>query len=157
MSSIFILRYDITRALLIFSLLLSMLNVTDRELRKALWNGLRSEQVGDYPWMVAGDFNAITGVQEQLGCSSLDINSMEDFNDCIFDCELGDAGYIGSNFTRTDGRTLRRLDRMLYNRVWGEYFTSTTVKHLPKIKPDLSLLHRLMKFIGDPSNSWICG
>ncbi|KAI3474575.1 hypothetical protein Pfo_029577 [Paulownia fortunei] len=54
----------------------------------------------------------------------------------IEDCGLIDAGYEGSNFTWTNNRIWKRLDRILYSEVWLNLFHMTKVSHLPRIWSD---------------------
>lgn len=74
---------------------------------KCLWEALGTLAVQNQPWMIAGDFNAITNLQEQRGCSTTDIEAMDDFNSFLLDCGLEDAGFVGTRFTRSDGKNMR--------------------------------------------------
>ncbi|GAA0164188.1 hypothetical protein LIER_19884 [Lithospermum erythrorhizon] len=44
------------------------------------------------PWILIGDFNCISKFSEQIGRKSFDPRSMEEFNECLMDCSLEDAG-----------------------------------------------------------------
>lgn len=49
--------------------------------------------------MVAGDFNAISEVSEELGGRPPNLVSLEEFNAMINDCGIVDCGYEGSKYT----------------------------------------------------------
>lgn len=57
------------------------------------------------------------------------------------DCDLQDAGYLGSKFTWSDNRDppntiWKRLDRFAYNNHWFDVFNGTTVTHLSRTCSD---------------------
>ncbi|GAA0157176.1 hypothetical protein LIER_38412 [Lithospermum erythrorhizon] len=83
-----------------------------------------------------GDFNVVKGHSEQVGCKKLDHRAMVDFNDCLINSKLEDAGYIGTTFSWTNGRISKRLDRVLHNQEYGELFPQITVKQLAKTLSD---------------------
>ncbi|KAF5458655.1 hypothetical protein F2P56_022668 [Juglans regia] len=61
---------------------------------------------------------------------------MEDFRQTILDCNLGDLGYEGSQFTWCNNRegphfTKERLDRALVNCAWQQLFNFNSVNILP--------------------------
>lgn len=56
--------------------------------------------------------------------------SMEDLSSTLLDCGLLDAGFEGNSFTWTNNRMFQRLDRVVYNHEWAEFFSSTRVQHL---------------------------
>lgn len=74
------------------------------------------------PWMVGGDFNVVQ-VRLEITSGSQPQAAIDDFNSAILDCGLEDAGYVGSSFTWTNGRTRRRLDRVVCNAQWLELFS----------------------------------
>ncbi|MQM08327.1 hypothetical protein Taro_041182 [Colocasia esculenta] len=47
------------------------------------------------PWLVGGDFNCVALPSEKLGGSSVNLQSMMDFNAFSSAASLSDAGYIG--------------------------------------------------------------
>lgn len=117
--------------------------VTDR---RSLWNHLSSFASSiSLPWIVGGDFNALTSASEKRGGAAPNRGSMEDFQNLISAASLMDAGYEGSIFTWWNGQQedrsiFARLDRCLYNVEWLNYFPSTKVVHLARQYSDHSPL-----------------
>ncbi|GAA0175872.1 hypothetical protein LIER_28968 [Lithospermum erythrorhizon] len=87
--------------------------------RRQLWDGLLATSSTTLPWIVMGYFNVMKGLSEQVRCKALDPLALEDFNDCLMNCRLEDAGYCGSSFSWTNGRIAKRLDRVLHNEIYG--------------------------------------
>ncbi|GAA0158400.1 hypothetical protein LIER_15442 [Lithospermum erythrorhizon] len=83
-----------------------------------------------------GDFNAIVGHSEQVGCKAINPRALEEFNECILNCRLEDAGYKGLSFSWTNGRVSKRLDRVLLNHSYGELFPLVKVTQLAKTGSD---------------------
>lgn len=87
------------------------------------------------PWMVAGDFNAIRGQIDRAGGSNDWPNWMNDFEDFFNRAELDDVRYRGQFHTwsnrRDEGPILRKLDRVLANIDWGNWFPRSEVHFLP--------------------------
>ncbi|KAJ6776827.1 REVERSE TRANSCRIPTASE ZINC-BINDING DOMAIN-CONTAINING PROTEIN-RELATED-RELATED [Salix koriyanagi] len=79
----------------------------------------------DGPWLVGGDFNAVLNVNESKGGGNPNQGSMEEFGSCFLDCGLLDAGYEGNDFTWTNGKVMRRLDRIVFNPEWSDMFSLT--------------------------------
>ncbi|KAI3465771.1 hypothetical protein Pfo_022434 [Paulownia fortunei] len=94
--------------------------------RRELWDGLRyiTDQNESHPWLLGGDFNTILHLNERTGQQG----------------SLIDAGYEGSNFTWTNHKVWKRLDRILYSEDWLNLFHTTRVSHLPRIWFDHSPL-----------------
>lgn len=111
-------------------------------LRKNLWKNLRQEEINiNGPWLVAGDFNAVTSPSEISDPTKFSQYRSIDFTDWIFEQGLVDMGFEGQNFTwRRDMQNnhLRaaRLDRALGNMEWRMKFQSCKVRHLPMIQSD---------------------
>ncbi|XP_049388406.1 uncharacterized protein LOC125852750 [Solanum stenotomum] len=60
---------------------------------------------------------------------------------CMMDCEISDAGYIGSKYTWCNGwapkqRIWKRLDRALINYLWNQCYNNTTITHLVRTGSD---------------------
>ncbi|GAA0168095.1 hypothetical protein LIER_22895 [Lithospermum erythrorhizon] len=87
-----------------------------------------------------GDFNAIVGHSEQMGCKAIDPRALEEFNDFILNCRLEDAGYKGLSFSWTNGRVAKRLNRVLLNQGYGELFPIVRVTQLAKTLSDHAAL-----------------
>ncbi|KAL0349406.1 UNVERIFIED_CONTAM: hypothetical protein Sangu_1168400 [Sesamum angustifolium] len=97
----------------------------DVSARRELWQGLieLAEAVGNVPWLVGGDFNAVLDMSEVSGASGDIRVAMNEFNDCILQTDLISLLMQGERFTwhncSLDGRSLwKRLDRLLVNDVW---------------------------------------
>lgn len=58
----------------------------------------------EMPWVVFGDFNKITHLEEKLGGADREVRPMEMFRDCLNSCELHDLGFVGQSFTWCNGR-----------------------------------------------------
>ncbi|XP_061361637.1 uncharacterized protein LOC133305430 [Gastrolobium bilobum] len=84
--------------------------------RRLLWEELNgiSEDVRK-PWLVIGDFNAISQRHEKYG---------------------GDTGFRGPSFTWKRGRLVERLDRMVANPSWVVNFPQQFILHLPYFGSD---------------------
>ncbi|GAA0160854.1 hypothetical protein LIER_17311 [Lithospermum erythrorhizon] len=92
--------------------------------RRQLWDGLQIMSTTSKPWIIMGDFNVIKGPSEQIGCKALNTCAMEDFNDCLLNCKLEDAGFQGSSLSWTNGRASKRLDRVLFNQAYGDLYST---------------------------------
>ncbi|KAL0292137.1 UNVERIFIED_CONTAM: hypothetical protein Sradi_7001200 [Sesamum radiatum] len=86
--------------------------------RRELWQALCniSDSIGDEPWLVGGDFNAVRDLSEVCGTSGDIRLAMNEFNDCILNTGLIALPMRGERFTwhncSDDGRSLwKRLDR----------------------------------------------
>lgn len=64
------------------------------------------------------------------------MRAIEEFNTALSDYGIEDAGYIGNPFTWSNGRTRRRLDRVVCNARWIELFTEFRVMHLNRTASD---------------------
>ncbi|KAL2453242.1 Uncharacterized protein Adt_49258 [Abeliophyllum distichum] len=108
--------------------------------RRDLWMGLHQiSLVVDGPWMVGGDFNVIAHNGERTGHNTRD-RGTSDFADMMMDCGLTDAGYSGSQYTWTNGRVWKRLDRVLINSAVGSSCSRFSVRHLNRSTSDYSPL-----------------
>ncbi|KAL0368047.1 UNVERIFIED_CONTAM: hypothetical protein Scaly_1023600 [Sesamum calycinum] len=97
--------------------------------RRELWQALCtiSESIGDEPWLVGGDFNAVRDLSEVSGTSGDIRLAMNEFNDCILNTGLIALPMRGERFTwhncSDDGRSLwKRLDCLLANDKWMEWW-----------------------------------
>lgn len=102
------------------------------------------------PWLVAGDFNCIIDPCEKKRDSHHRMSKSLSFIQCIMDCELLDVGYSGSNFIWCNGRApdrrvWQKLDRVLVNHQWADFFDSTSVNHLIRTGSDHTPLFISMK------------
>ncbi|GAA0163765.1 hypothetical protein LIER_39655 [Lithospermum erythrorhizon] len=105
-------------------------------LRRGLWKDLTTLSLLYKPWVLLGDFNAITSRAEHKGAAFFDPGSSADFNAFIATCELSDAGFIGSQYTRSCGLHYSRLDRVLCDSSFLSAFPVISVRHLVKTNSD---------------------
>ncbi|XP_019251335.1 PREDICTED: uncharacterized protein LOC109230274 [Nicotiana attenuata] len=112
------------------------------DLRTELWSDMKN--ILNYiqePWGVFRDFNVITTSDEKKGGRCYIMEESLDFIECLNECGLQDAGFIGSIFTWCDNRDppstiWKRLDRMVYNSAWFDTLNATTVTHLSRACSD---------------------
>ncbi|XP_060200341.1 uncharacterized protein LOC132628591 [Lycium barbarum] len=77
----------------------------DEQLRETLWDELRLiANNSNSPWMVVGDFNCILAPEEKKGGTIHRMSKSMPLLNCMMDCSLEDAGYIGSTYTWCNGR-----------------------------------------------------
>ncbi|KAK4384120.1 Retrovirus-related Pol polyprotein from type-2 retrotransposable element R2DM [Sesamum angolense] len=94
--------------------------------RRELWQGLikLAVIVGNVPWLVGGDFNAVLDMSEVSGASGDIRVAMNEFNDCILQTGLLSLPMQGERFTWHNCSfgwpepLEERLDRLLVNDVW---------------------------------------
>ncbi|XP_020259105.1 uncharacterized protein LOC109835548 [Asparagus officinalis] len=119
----------------------SIYGFNQMETRKELWSELKSihQTVGNTPWLLFGDFNAIISNEEKIGGSILHDSETEDFRNFINDCQLDHLKNIGCFYTWNNkqdhgSRIWSRLDRVLMNDKWIQNYNSSQVEFLlPKI------------------------
>ncbi|XP_020266944.1 uncharacterized protein LOC109842484 [Asparagus officinalis] len=109
-------------------------NIQDR---KSLWEELTliHRSVGNLPWIICGDFNAMVDSGEKLGGSTLTDADTIDFRSFIDDCQLTHLKTIGCFFTWNnkqdkDSRVWSRLDRTLVNDNWIQHINSSHVEYM---------------------------
>jgi hypothetical protein len=98
-------------------------------LLRHLW-GIRN-----LPWLVFGDFNEITALNEQWGRIDCNLAQMAAFREALSDCFLQDLGFHGAAFTwsnrRLSGELVRVcLDRSVANAEWISLFPNARVHHV---------------------------
>lgn len=123
--------------------------------RRDLWHIMRSLDPS-IPWLVGGDFNIIQHPHERKGGGTPKLRAMEEFNQCISDCGLIDAGYERSEFTWTNNRLWQRLDRVLYSQAWMDTFTNIRVQHISRACSDhhALLVSVSLANVRRPSSFW---
>lgn len=93
------------------------------------------------PWLVMGDFNDISSLDEKRGVAEFRVNAARKFMERCEECSLSDFGSSGCKFTwkkTLHGRVILRegLDRVLANAAALEYFSNGKVVNLPCIYSD---------------------
>jgi hypothetical protein len=72
----------------------------ERALRVHSWTLLRQlHHSQSLPWLVMGDFNKITSLDEKWGREDRSLTQMVAFCESLSDCSLRDLGYRGPEFT----------------------------------------------------------
>ena len=113
---------------------------------KRLWNSLNVFNTLQSPWLLTGDFNAITNQDEHKGGSFHHYYSKSrSFNKFITDNSLFDLGYIGSPYTWCNcheglARRWACLDCYLANPLWLMSFKNYSNQHLARTNSDHSPL-----------------
>ncbi|KAL7207488.1 hypothetical protein ACSBR1_029440 [Camellia fascicularis] len=111
--------------------------------RDALWNNLESmaDNISE-PWLVAGDFNDFTNLNEKRRFSTnQDQVRTRKFQARLNRCRLMDLGCSGPRLTWSNGRqgmanTLERLDRAVCTTEWRLQFQEGAVRNLPRTYSD---------------------
>ncbi|XP_060216608.1 uncharacterized protein LOC132644074 [Lycium barbarum] len=93
------------------------------------------------PWLVGGDFNVIMNEEEKIGGLPVLPQEYEDFAFCLNSCELHEMPFKGSPFTWWNGRAandciFKRLDRILHNDTFQNWFGHLEVEHLSRTGSD---------------------
>lgn len=86
--------------------------------------------------MVIGDFNITKGREEKIRGAERDNGNKEDFNWCCNDICIEDLRFTSPLFTQSnerdrEDRSACKLDRVLVNENWIEYFPSTFASFKP--------------------------
>ncbi|KAL0355536.1 UNVERIFIED_CONTAM: hypothetical protein Sradi_4000500 [Sesamum radiatum] len=101
--------------------------------RKTSWGLLRHlSRQSKRPWLCIGDFNETLHHHEKYGGNRRAQWQIEDFRQCLSDCELHDLGFNGEVFTwcnkREEPNTIRaRLNRACCSISWSDLFPTTRV------------------------------
>ncbi|KAF6161829.1 hypothetical protein GIB67_034642 [Kingdonia uniflora] len=98
-----------------------------KTVRRRLWKDLINVSKLNLPWLVLGDFNIIRLQTEKFGGSGPTLSAINEFNDCLDECELLESVTLGIKLTWCNGqsggaRISRRMDRALYNSKWASSF-----------------------------------
>ncbi|XP_019189720.1 PREDICTED: uncharacterized protein LOC109184127 [Ipomoea nil] len=111
-------------------------------LRRRLWSELRAHKRGiSGPWLLAGDFNAVTSEGETCNYSAYSSQRSSDFVEWIHSEGLIDMGYSEDRLTWMRGSENglakgARLDRALCSVDWRQRFSEASVRHLPRVSSD---------------------
>ncbi|XP_020266342.1 uncharacterized protein LOC109841815 [Asparagus officinalis] len=104
--------------------------------RKVLWEDLLSFKMNvDCPWLVGGDFNAITSSDEKIRGAPVTNTDTDDFQSFVAASKLAHIKTTGYFFTwgnkqNADTRVWSRLDRTLVNEDWILNYTTSRVEYL---------------------------
>ncbi|VFQ76999.1 unnamed protein product [Cuscuta campestris] len=108
--------------------------------RRQLWNDISNNIIVDTLWIVGGDFNAISSIDEHKGTSTPNLTDITEFKDCFEAIPLISPFFTGGLYTwsgvRGRGRLWRRLDRALVNSKAMDFFSEVTIKHLSRATSD---------------------
>ncbi|XP_009145336.1 uncharacterized protein LOC103869048 [Brassica rapa] len=106
--------------------------------RRQLWEEIVNisdhHLVKDKPFLILGDFNQILTASEHFSILPYDLplRGMEEFRDCLFQCELEDVELRGVFYTWTNNRPedpiIRKLDRAMGNEAWREVFSDVVAQ-----------------------------
>ncbi|KAG6483859.1 hypothetical protein ZIOFF_060645 [Zingiber officinale] len=88
--------------------------------RRILWERLMDvKSIDDVCWLVGGDFNVISSIDEQSNDVLSRSGAIKEFNDVLMLSGLSDLGFVGDRFTWTNKRIWKRLDRILISPSWN--------------------------------------
>ncbi|KAJ9542442.1 hypothetical protein OSB04_028948 [Centaurea solstitialis] len=109
-------------------------------LRRQLWSGLRKFRaiMGNQPWVIMGDFNAMLFPHDALGGVSRRNVDMLEFFDCVEDIVVFDVRYTGIQHTwcqkpKEDSGLRRKLDRILANVEFTTRFEDAHMRFHPRV------------------------
>lgn len=92
---------------------------------RELWDALETfANRHDQHWIVGDDFNVVQAVSEISGGHPQPQGAIDAFNLALLGRGLEDASFVGSPFTWTNGCTWRRLNRVVCNVRWYDFFSS---------------------------------
>ena len=103
-----------------------------------------------------GDFNEVMFSSEHRGQHGRLERQMHAFQEVLEKCQLGDMGFQGPEFTWDNRRhgsdfVQDRLDRVVSNPLWLQWFTASTVVHLPCSRSDhVPILVRVLEYHSPP-------
>ncbi|VFQ85780.1 unnamed protein product, partial [Cuscuta campestris] len=108
--------------------------------RRELWSDLINNIIKEHFWIVGGDFNAISSLDEHKGATTPSLADLNEFKDCTEAIPLLSPPFSGGIFTwsgvRSRGKIWRRLDRALVNTFTMNFFTEINIKHCSKASSD---------------------
>ncbi|KAF9620230.1 hypothetical protein IFM89_010965 [Coptis chinensis] len=123
-----------------------------------VWNYLRYlRNVLSGPWLILGDFNAISSLSEKEGGNPTPFRYIDDFVSPIKDLEMADLGYYGSAFTWSNNRLgaaniKERIDRVVAIAEWLNLFPLVSMDHVttPSFDHVALVVYVSGKFDNDP-------
>ncbi|XP_048502962.1 uncharacterized protein LOC125498737 [Beta vulgaris subsp. vulgaris] len=105
--------------------------VNDAAGRQQLWRDLVDIKRGiQSAWIIGGDFNNVLNFDERIG-STISMDEVGPFRQCLRDCELHDVVCSGPFFTwsnKQEGvdRVFSKIDRVCVNEQWEDLFPDAT-------------------------------
>ncbi|XP_074283541.1 uncharacterized protein LOC141608088 [Silene latifolia] len=104
--------------------------------REGLWDELRQIALTVDEWIILGDFNIVSDVEERIGPNPPSLTEILAFNQCLLDSNLDDLQCFGCEYTWTSKREVEtriwsKLDRVLANPFWLIQYPNTHVTILP--------------------------
>lgn len=107
------------------------------ELKHQSWTAIRDlNKNANGPWMILGDFSEILVSSEKEGGNVRTNQYMQNFRDCIEECDLQEIMYLGDPYTWSRGFIRERLDRALCNDAWASKFPYAVVIHEHHVHSD---------------------
>lgn len=105
------------------------------EYRENVWERLTRMSLNRYgPWLMLGDFNAITGNHEKKGGRKRPDASFIPFKSMLANCGMIDFPSRGNQFSwvgnRVSGKVQCKLDRAVGNEDWHHIFSHTNMEYL---------------------------
>lgn len=86
--------------------------------------------------MIIGDYNEILVSTEKEGGNLRPGQYMQNFRECIEECNLQEVMFVGDPFTWSRGAICERLDRGLCNDAWATKFPFAAVIHEQHVHSD---------------------
>lgn len=151
----YVLHLVVTNAKNEFWIISTVYNSSRIKAQYSVWHELSGMASINLPWILIGDFNAITSLNEFQGGSQIYYRRKDHvFSDFIISNNLLDVNFIGSNFTWCNNqygtaRKWARLDKCLLNPCCSALCEAYFNKHLPRLFSDHSsfLLWLLILFV----------
>lgn len=85
-------------------------------------------------WCCMWNFNEIISYGDKVGGSERHRQTMVDFRECLYGCELRDLPFVGDKFTWNNGQgslgnIRERIDKVVADFSWVDLFPSFEVRH----------------------------
>ncbi|XP_055814140.1 uncharacterized protein LOC129883523 [Solanum dulcamara] len=119
--------------------------------RLELWDSIEDLSTSvDIPWMIRGDFNAITSEDEKFGGLPVTINEIQDFRGCIQNCGISDLGFSGSKFTWWNGQNGDDLKAALTQ--WSKAIFGNIFQEIKALEEIIKVKETQFQNIPTPTN-----
>ncbi|KAK3188191.1 hypothetical protein Dsin_027752 [Dipteronia sinensis] len=113
-----------------------LLNHPEPDQRRRAWTLLkRLNDMYQFPWVCAGDFNEVLSNDEKLGIVKQKRILIKNFQEALDYCDLSDMGFRGPIYTWSNKRdgsesVQESLDRGVCNLVWKHLFPRAVISNL---------------------------